>query len=214
MKFIFLITLLAIIRPTSVECQEGWTLKKDKNGIRVSSRKAKDYKLDELKVECVFEGRLSQLAAVLFDVNNQYQWVYKTSKSRLLKSISPGDLFFYSEIECPWPLENRDLVIHMTMAQHPGTRVLTVEAKSVTGYLPEKQHLVRIKYSDASWTITPFGNRQFKVDYRIQIDLGEGVPAWLVNMFSINGPYESFTNLKEKIKLPRYVNASFPLLVD
>src|SRR4029078_6796360 len=86
MKFtsIVLVAAFALLH-VSAKCQDAWELRKDKNGIKVFSRKSKDFKLDEIKVECVFEGRLSQLAAVLFDVNKQYQWVYKTSKSQLLK---------------------------------------------------------------------------------------------------------------------------------
>jgi START domain len=205
---------LCMLLQISVKCQESWTLRKDKNGIKVFSRKTASYKFDELKVECVFEGRLSQLAAVLFDVNRQYQWVYKTSKSQLLKEISAADVFFYTEIDCPWPFDNRDLIVHMTMTQQPATKVMTIEAKSVNDYLPEKQHLVRVKYSRATWTVTPVSNKQFRIDYSIQIDLGEGVPAWLLNLFSVNGPFESFTNLKEKIKLPEYAHAKFPFLLD
>ena len=33
--------------------QESWTLKKDKNGIKVFSRKIKDFSVDELKVETI-----------------------------------------------------------------------------------------------------------------------------------------------------------------
>ncbi|MEO5891583.1 MAG: START domain-containing protein [Ferruginibacter sp.] len=214
MKITSLLLLAFLLIQIPAKPQEDWNLKKDKNGIKVFSRKIKDHKLDELKVECIINGRLSQLAAVLFDVNNQYQWVYKTSKSQLLKAISPTDVFFYSEIECPWPFDNRDLVIHMNMTQRPADKVMTIEAKSVNNYLPEKNKLVRIKYSNATWIITPINSKQFKIDYRIQIDLGDGVPGWLVNLFSVNGPYESFSNLKEKIKLPQYANVKFPLLVD
>ncbi|MEP7106376.1 MAG: START domain-containing protein [Ferruginibacter sp.] len=215
MKFTYLIFVLTcMFLQISVKCQEEWNLKKDKNGIKVFSRKTKDFSLDELKVECVFEGRISQLAAVLFDVNKHYQWVYKTTKSQLLKEISTTEVIFYTEIECPWPFDNRDLVVHMNMVQHPGNKVMIIEAKNVSNFLPEKSNIVRVKYSKTTWTITPLNNQQFKIDYRLQIDLGEGVPSWLLNLFSINGPYESFMNLKEKIKLPPYLHAKFPFLSD
>ncbi|MEP7142126.1 MAG: START domain-containing protein [Ferruginibacter sp.] len=215
MKFIsFILVMVCMLLQISVKCQEDWTLRKDKNGIKVFSRKTKNFKINELKVECLFEGRLSQLAAVLFDVNKQYQWVYKTTKSQLLKQISEADVFFYTEIECPWPYDNRDLVVHMNMKQNPGNKVMTIEAKNVNEYLPEKKDIVRVKYSNATWTVTPINTRQFRIDYRIQIDLGDGVPAWLLNLFSTNGPYESFSNLKEKIKLPQYAHSKFPFLLD
>jgi hypothetical protein len=206
--------MTAVLLQLAAVAQENWNLRKDKNGIRISSRKTANFKMDELKVECVFDGRISQLAAVLFDVNKQYTWVYKTSKSQLLKTVTPADVFFYSEIECPWPFDNRDMVVHMTLAQQPSSKALIIEAKSVNNYMPEKKGIVRLKYSNAIWTITPINGKQFRIDYRIQIDLGDGVPAWLVNLFSVNGPFESFSNLKKQIKLPQYAGARFPMVVD
>ncbi|MCW3090109.1 MAG: lipid-binding domain protein [Ferruginibacter sp.] len=209
-----IIFILCLFFQLTAVGQEDWILKKDKNGIKVYSRKVKNAKFNEIKVECEFEGRLSQLAAVLFDVNKQYQWVYKTAKSQLLKEISPADVFFYSEIECPWPFDNRDLVVRMILTQNAATKVMTIEAKNVDKFIPDKRNMVRIKYSRANWTVTPLNNHRFKVDYRLQIDPGEGAPAWLLNLFSTDGPYESFRNLKERIKLPQYQHAKFPFVVD
>ncbi len=216
MKFrpYYILVLICLLLQTTAQCQEDWKLKKDKNGIKVYSRKTPNFKFDELKVDCIFEGKMSQLAAVILDVNNQYQWVYKTAKSELLKQVTDADLFYYSEIECPWPFDNRDLIARMTITQNTSTKILSIVAKSVDDYLPHKKNLVRVKYSSALWTITPLSNVQFKVEYKIQIDPGDGVPAWILNMFATNGPYESFKNLKDKIMLPAYAAAKFPFITD
>lgn len=214
MKFSSILILLCSLLQTTVKSQDGWTLKKDKNGIKVFSKKSDKFKFDQLKVECVLDGRISQLAAVLLDVNNQYQWVYKTRKSQLLKEESAGEIFYYSEIDCPWPFENRDLVVRMNIVQNTINKVMTVEAKNVNDLVPDKHNLVRIKYSNAIWTVTPISISQFKVEYRIEIDPGNGVPAWLMNLFASNAPYESFVNLREKMKLLPYAQAKFPFLID
>ena len=210
----YFLLLFCLLLQTTAHCQEDWKLKKDKNGIKVYSRKTPNFKFDELKVDCIFEGKISQLAAVILDVKNQYQWVYKTAKSELLKQVTNADLFYYSEIECPWPFHNRDLIARMTITQNTSTKILSIVAKSVDNYLPSKKNLVRVKYSNALWTITPLNNAQFKVEYKIQIDPGDGVPAWILNMFATNGPYESFKNLKDKIMLPAYAAAKFPFIKD
>jgi len=214
MKFCSILILLCLLFQTSVKSQNEWALKKDKNGIKVFSKKSDKFKFDQLKVECVLDGRISQLAAVLLDVNNHYQWVYKTSKSQLLKEESASQELYYSEIDCPWPFENRDLVIRMSIVQNTLTKVMTIEAKNVNDYVPDKHNLVRIKYSNATWTVTPISDSQFKVEYRIEVDPGNGVPAWLLNLFASNGPYESFINLRKRMKLPPYAHAKFPFIID
>jgi hypothetical protein len=215
MKYIlFLWIFIYLLICISVKSQENWALKKDKYGIKVFTRKTGGFRFDELKVECEFEGRISQLAAVLLDADNHYRWVYKTTKSQLLKATGTADIFFYNEIECPWPLENRDIVVHMNLIQNRENKVMTVEAQNADGYLPVNNKIVRVKYSRVTWTVTPLNDKQFKVDYRIQIDPGGSVPAWLVNLSISKGPFESFMKLKEEIKLPPYINAKFSFLLD
>lgn len=198
----------------TAKCQDDWTLQKDKNGIKVFSRKSTKYKLDELKVETVFDGRLSQLAAIVLDVNNQHEWVYKTVKSQLLKEASLADIYYYTEIEASWPFNNRDVVVHMTIQQNLQNKIMTIAAKNINDYYPEIKRRVRIQYSRANWTVTPINSTQFKVEYQIEVDPGNAVPAWILNLFAANGPYDSFINLKEKIKLPQYQNAKFTFLTD
>ena len=193
---------------------QDWVLKKDKDGIRVFTRKTMNFKFDELKVECEMEGSLSAIAAVLLDVKNHVQWVYKTVRCQLLKSPAATDIFFYTEIECPWPFENRDVVVHMNLMQNADNKVMTVIAQSTDGYVTEKKDIVRMKYSRVTWIITPLNNRHCKVDYKVQIDPGGSVPAWLLNAFASKGPLESFSKLKAEIKLPQYANAKFPFLTD
>ena len=193
---------------------QDWILKKDKEGIRVFTRKTPNFKFDELKVECDLEGSLSALAAVLLDVNNHIKWSYKTAKCQLLKSTDTTDIFFYTEIECPWPFENRDVAVHMNLTQDNENKVMTVIAQSADAYLPEKDNIVRMKYSRVTWLVTPNNKGHLKVEYKVQIDPGGSIPAWLLNAFASKGPIESFTKLKEEIKLPQYAHAKFQFLKD
>lgn len=211
---LFLLFVFCVLLQYAGNSQGAWNLKKEKNGIRVYSRKSTVFKFDEVKVECEFEGRISQLAAVLLDIGSQKEWSYKTSKCELIKAVSPADLIFYTEIESPWPYDNRYMVVRMIIKQNMQTKEMTVEAKNVADNLPAKKKLVKIKYSNANWKVTPVAGNKYKIEYRLQVDPGEGVPAWLLNVFAVTGPYESFINLKQKIKQPQYAQAKLPFIVD
>jgi hypothetical protein len=198
----------------SAICQNDWNLKKDKNGIKVFTRKSTQFKFDEIKVETILDGTASQLAAVLLDVNDHTQWVYKTIESKLLKTVSPSELYYYTKVECPWPFENRDLAVHMVISQNPTTKLLTMEMKHATNVVPENKGLVRVKYSTVTWLVTPINNKQIKIDYQIEVDPSGSLPAWLLNMFISKGPYESFMKLKERLLLPQYAQAKFPFIIN
>ena len=164
-------------------------------------QKSANFKFNELKVEWELECRVSQLAAVLMDVNNHTQWVYKTVKSQLLKTTGVAELYFYTEIECPWPFENRDLVVHVKVLQNVENKIMTVTAQNMDDYLPVKANIVRMKYSKVIWKATPINSKILKIDYQIQIDPGGSVPALLLNSFAAKGPFESFMKLKKEVKL-------------
>lgn len=211
---LFSLLIVTMLFQPAVKGQEAWNLRKDKNGIKVFSRNVAGFKFNELKVESFFEGGVSQMVALVLDANSQKEWAYKTIKSEILKVNSESDLIYYEEVEAPWPFSNRDFVLHLNVQQNPQNKVVNINVEIVNDFLPEKKDIVRVKYFSATWVITQLNNHQFKLDYRIQIDPGTNIPAWLANLFSTNAPYESFMHLKERIKLPQYENAHPSFIVD
>src|SRR4051812_46399441 len=183
--------------------QEKWVLKKDKDGIQVYEAKNDETNFKSVKAECTMTATLSQVAAVLSDVTRHYQWVYGVKTSKIVKRESESKLYYYSEVHAPWPVSNRDFIVDFEMTQpSPGT--LSVASHAVPEMLPEQPGLVRVKKSRSGWTVTSTGDGNVKVVYVIQFDPAGSVPAWVVNMFIADGPYKTFKNLRERVKLPEY----------
>src|ERR1700743_3159872 len=111
---LILFSLFGIFAITA-PAQSKWELKKDKDGIRVYSRPDAALSYDELKVEMDLPVRLSALAALVLDIGNYPSWSFNTEKTEVLKTVGPGDLYFYTLIHAPWPASNRDLPVHLTI---------------------------------------------------------------------------------------------------
>ncbi len=141
-------------------------------------------------------------------------WAYGTVNSKLLKKNSETDLIYHIEIASPWPYPNRDVVLHLGLEQNPKTKAITVNTDYVEGFLPPQKGLVRLKYSDTTWEIMPINAQQSKINLRIQIDAGDDVPGWIVNLLSHNAPYESFLKLKEKMYDIKYANTPPGIVED
>src|ERR1700744_4531810 len=187
--------------------QQGWQLSSDKEGIKIyTSTASTESKAKPIRVECTFNATPSQLAAVLLDIKSYPQWVYHTKAAEIVKEVSPTDLYYYSEINVPWPGQNRDFVSHIIVTTNPETHVITVEAPNVSGMVPVKQNIFRLTASKAKWTITPVGNNQAHVNYELQIDASGSAPAWLINMFVTEGPFQTFKNLRLQVQKPMYKN--------
>lgn len=192
-------TILLSLSLVSVRGQEKWKLTGEKDGIKTYSQKRNDSKIKAVKLEAVFQTTLSQLTAVIADVSAYDTWIFNSRSTRLLKQISPTELYYYSELLFPWPAVNRDFVSHVIISQHPVTKEVNIKANNVSGWEPIKPKLVRISYSEGSWQLIPLSNKEVRVIYTLQVDPGGDLPVWIINSFSTKGLLETFKNLRRQL---------------
>jgi hypothetical protein len=192
---------------------EKWELKKDADGIKVYTAAVPNTNIKAIKVECTINASLSQLTAFLLDAKAHENWVYSTKQSYMVKQLAPNHQVYYSEMTMPWPLTNRDVVVDLMITQDP-TKVLTVKAVAVKGYVEQNKNKVRVPLSVVNWTVTPLSKSVLKIDYVAQADPGGAIPAWVVNMFITKGPFETFKSLRKAVSAAKYSNASFDFITD
>jgi hypothetical protein len=209
---ILLTSLVLLFSGTISFGQSDWKLSTEKNGIKVFTSNVPDSKIKAIKVECEVDATESQLVALLMDVNSSAQWIYHTKSSTLIKQVSASELYYYSEINLPWPAANRDFVAHLTVNQNPVTKVVTIEGPAVNGMVPVKKGVVRVTDSQGLWTISPCGYNRVKINYTLHTDPAGNLPAWVVNMFATEGPMQVFENLRVEVKKPVYRIASLSFI--
>ena len=182
--------------------QYNWKLSKDQGGIKVYQSEVSHSKFKNIKVECTLEGTFDKLMSVLNDVTNQKEWVYNNISSAILQRISANEFYYYSKTHLPWPMTNRDAIVHLKMDKDSLNRFLKISAVSVPGYAPEKSGMVRVPRSNISWYVTMPSAKTISIVYIFDAEPGGSLPAWVVNMFTDKGPYESFKKLSELLKRP------------
>lgn len=203
MKKVFprsLISLLLSLVTVTTFAQYNWKLSKEKDGIKVYESEIKNSDFKSIKVECVLQGTYDKLMAVLNDVSRHRDWVYNSKASALLKRNSPNDFYYYTETSIPWPMSNRDAVIHLTMARDSLSRYLKINAVGVPNFIPEKSGKVRVPRTQISWYVTMPTPSTISIVYIFEADPGGSMPAWLMNMFADKGPLESFKKLSGILK--------------
>lgn len=173
-----------------------WELKKDSDGIKIFTSSIANSDVKALRAELTTKGTPAQLAAILMNVGKQKDWVYSTESSSVVKYISSTELIYYSEKDMPWPVTNRDGVMRIKIDQDPTTHVMTVSVTTVNNMVAAKKDIIRVPSSTVSWVVTPTSSNSMKIVYEAQLDPGGSVPAWVVNMFTTKGPFETFKKLK------------------
>lgn len=179
---------------TTVSAQD-WKKVKDKDGIRIYQAEVSNSNYKNIKVECTIDGTFDKLMAILNDVSKHKEWVYNNKTSSVLKRISPVEFYYYTETTLPWPMSNRDAVIHLKMTKDSLNRFLNITAVADADYIPEKENKVRVPSSNINWHVTMPTSSTIHIVYTFEADPGGSVPAWLVNSFADKGPYESFRKL-------------------
>jgi len=180
--------------------QYKWKLSKDKDGIKIYVSENPRSKFKSIKVECTFPGTFDKLIAVLTDVSHLKDWVYNTKTSYLIKKITPYDLYYYTETSIPWPMSNRDAVVHLKIIKDTSQSFVKVSSTSENRLVPEKEGKVRIVYSMVNWYVTMPTTKTISIIYTFEADPGGSLPAWLANSFADKAPYESFKKLSEMLK--------------
>lgn len=180
--------------------QSNWTLSKNKDGIQVYQKDAKNSGFKSIKVECTLEGSFDKLIAIINNIPHYKDWVYNNKTTSLLKRISPYEFYYYTEAYLPWPFDNRDAVMHTKITRDSLNRFLKINSVAVPNYVSEKNGKVRIQRSDINWHVTRASSNSIHIVYTFETDPGGSVPAWLVNSFADKGPYESFKKLGELLK--------------
>jgi len=204
MNKLLLTALLLVLKLIPTFGQSDWKLKSEKEGIKIYTSVMPGSNVRAIKAEAEFNATASQLVALIMDVNTSPDWVYHVKSCILIKRVSPSELYYYSEVNLPWPVANRDFVAHLAVSQNPDTKVVTIDGPAVTGIVPEKEGIVRVNDSKGKWVITPLGPDQIKVEYSIHVDPGGALPSWLVNSFATDGPVKIFRNIKLQLQKPVY----------
>lgn len=195
-----LISLSFIAMPFLATAQYSWKLLRNEDGIKIFESEIKNSELKAVRVECVIPGTYNKLMALLRDVSRHSEWVYSSKSSRIVKKISANDFYYYTETVMPWPLSNRDAVVHLVMKRDSLDRYLRISATSVGGFVAEKSSLVRVKKYIANWYVTMPTPSTLSIIYTIEADPGGNIPGWLANEFADKGPFESFKKLGELLK--------------
>lgn len=212
-KNIFFTVYLSLLM-ISGTAQENWKLAGEKDGIKTYSQKRSDSKINSVKLEAVFQATVSQLTAVIADVSGYDNWVFNSRSTRLLKQVSPSELYYYSEVIFPWPTVNRDFVSHVIISQNPVTKEVNIKANNVSGWEPKKPKLVRIDYSEGSWQLIPLSGKEVQVIYTLQVDPGGDLPAWIINSFSAKGLIQTFKNLRTQVGKTAATTKKLSFIVD
>ena len=196
---IFLL-LSGLLIAVSTFGQKDWCLVNNANWIQIYKSDMPNSSYKRIKVECTVDGTFDRLLHILNDVNNYKNWIYNTKNSYIIKRVNAFEYYYYTETSMPWPMQNRDAVVHIKIQRDAMNRFLSIVAVGEPDYLSTFSGKVRVPRSANSWYVTMPAPNKLHIVYVFEADPGGHLPPWLVNTFVNKGPYESFKKLAELLR--------------
>jgi len=211
---LFLLSIIYSIVFAFPKPVSAWELAKSGDGITVYTRSVKGSGFKEYKALTKIEASLSSLVAIVEDIEAYPSWIHTCKEGKLLKKINEKETYNYTINEAPWPVRDRDAVVHNKISQNTENRVVTIEIKGIPDYIPEKTGLQRVRKIDGFWRFTPLENGSVEVVYQVHSEPGGNLPSWLVNSIVVSQPYYTLVNMQKVLTQPKYRNAEYSFIKE
>lgn len=175
-----------------------WKSVAKENNIQVYTRKMAGEAYKEIRIEATFSGSIDRLLMALDSAETYATWVYKCTVAKRIKTINDTSFYYYIESDLPFPIANRDLVVHSQSWKEK--EVFHYRSKAATDFIPLEKGIIRIGEYESSWIITLQADKKINIEYESKTNPGGLLPAWLVNMAVTTGPLKSMQRLEQFIK--------------
>jgi hypothetical protein len=202
MRLLFLPLWLLLSFSLRAQPKDGWALKNEKEGVKVYYKNSSN--IQEIKLITSINSSMSGMVQLFSEVDLYPKWGYKIIEARLLHRVSPTEMYYYSKIDFPWPMSDRDIIMHSKMTQDPVSKKIVAISVAMPDYLPVNKDVVRIRNANTNWTIFPGTNGWLYSEYYIYSDPGGSIPAWLINLAIDVGPRETIKSIRNILKDPKY----------
>jgi len=197
MERTFLIVGLVFIW-CSATGQSDWNLKKDKDGIVIYTRSSADSQLKEYRARAEIQSSLSDVYKFLTDLEKRPEWVIKCTGLNIIDTVG-NRIRYHTSYDIPWPMEDRDLVVEAKLSisedltgAHLITRNVELDYALKKGHVRMPRYMEEVCLEKIDSVTTLFRTEGVA-------DPGGKVPAWIVNMFLVDGIYDSVQRTRERL---------------
>ena len=194
--------------------QSDWKLQKDEAGIAIYTRDLMGYDVDEVKAVTKVKSTLSSIIAVIQDVDQYKNWVFACEESKILERISSAEQYHYIMNDLPYPFEDRDEVVHLTIVQDLQTGIVSTASVGKPAYMNEIKNRVRMPAYFSGYKLTALPDGFVEISFQLRLDPGGYLPGWLVNMFIVKGPFESIIRLRTLAVSEKYSSLVLPFIKE
>lgn len=212
-NWLFSLILILITPPVTAEINfndHQWQLKKELKNIEIFTANAPDTKFISVLGKTTIKTSLSSLLALVLDASACSEWVYLCESSQIHQQISDTELYLYTATNLPWPVKDRDILVHIKISQNPKDLSVAVKAIAKPNVYPLQENYLRITESTSIWKFIPLNNGTIQIEVYSNVNPAGAIPTWLSNRLITKTPYISLKNMRALVQSGKYDNKRIP----
>ena len=200
-KLRLLLSLHFIVLVVLAYCQDStWKLEKNKSGVAIYTRKTSESAIREYKVITTVETDLKTIIHIITNTRDFTKWIVNLEYACTLEEVNEQEFYNYFTTNFPWPFDDRDIVVNLKYDVDYEKGECIAQSKTTPDYIKTKKDYVRMYQGKGKWVLKQEEN-YVQVMYTFAGDPGLPLPAWIINMFLVDGPFKTFVNLREFAKI-------------
>lgn len=174
------------------------------DGITVYVRDVDGQKLPTFRGEGVLPGSILDVLAVFKDGARHTDWMHSCKESVIIKRISELEALVYNRTGAPWPISDRDAIVHAKLTYDVEKREAWNHFKTVeTPLRPPVDGVVRMPLIDGFYHLLFIDPDHTAIVYQVTADPGGWIPTWLAKMATKRLPYRTIKALRDQVRKTR-----------
>jgi len=182
----------------------AWELEHDDEGIKIYTQEIEGSSFRAFRGETTVKSTLKNLVAHHTDIEQMKSWLQDCAESELIQKVSNNDFYIYQRTSAPWPVSDRDYVLHSKLDQDPHTFVVTMKFEASTQFSRSDEDCVPVTKLTGFWRFTPKLDGTIYIEYETHADPSGDLPAWLANSFVVDQPLGSLEKLRKRVEENTY----------
>jgi len=182
---------------------EDWTLRKEKNGIQVYTKKRAESNLYMYKVKTQINASVEKVYDQVIDFRENLKYMELVDSLKFLNHREDISYINYMRFDMPWPVTNREMVMEMDVHHH--TDSIRLVSNDLPGYVEQNKNYIQVEDFSEEW-IMKFNESQKTTYITIKgwVNPGGDIPAWIVNLFSVRTPFRFISGILSEVKQDSY----------
>ena len=177
-RSLVLCVLLTATTP-ALSNEAPWTLEKEEEQVQLYTRPVAGSPFLEVKATTLINAPIARVVEAFGTGEGCSAWRAICKSSEIISAVSDTESYVYLVLDMPWPLSDRDMVIHSKAHIDQAARTVTVQLEPASSKHPATDY-VRAE-SSGEYTVKELSEQQVELTFIMHTDLRGDLPPEAIN---------------------------------